>query len=94
MTRKDYSLIAEALRNSLLDYESAQPTSLMRNSVKTNLNNVFDNVASVLAADNPHFNRDHFLAVVRGHRDLNSRPARQDKDRTPEQGSPRCYDIR
>ena len=27
--------------------------------------------------DNPRFDREHFLAVVRGERDLNSRPARK-----------------
>lgn len=33
-------------------------------------------IAEALATDNPRFNREHFLAVVKGERALTSRPAR------------------
>ena len=71
MTRKDYIILAEALR------------------VQFNVNKVFANdglsrgvllaaeeIADVLHRDNSRFNRDHFLAVVRGEKDLHSHPAR------------------
>jgi hypothetical protein len=71
MTRKDYILIAEALRI---------PTSSMS---KPNYERELSGVrmaaiaiATALENDNPRFNREHFLAVVNGEKDLNSRPAR------------------
>jgi hypothetical protein len=33
-----------------------------------------EDLASALHVDNPRFDRPHFLAVVRGEKDLNSRP--------------------
>ena len=44
-------------------------------------------IADELAADNPRFDREHFLAVVRGERDLNSRPGRKHigRDATPQE---------
>ncbi len=77
MTRKDYILIAEALQISLKDWETAAPTSLMRNSPKTILINTFQNIASALANDNPRFDGNHFLAVIHGEKSLTSRPRRQ-----------------
>ena len=71
MTRKDYILLAEALR------------------VQYNVNKVFANdglsrgvlsdaeeIADALQRDNSRFNREHFLAVVRGEKELHSRPSR------------------
>ena len=34
-------------------------------------------VADTLGLDNPAFNREHFLAVIRGERDVNSQPPRR-----------------
>ena len=33
-------------------------------------------LAEMFRKDNPAFDRDHFLAVIRGERDINSRPPR------------------
>jgi len=67
MTRKDYILIAGALADwhSVLagKHESAAVEAALR-------------VANALESDNPRFNREHFLAVVRGERELQSRPPR------------------
>jgi hypothetical protein len=72
MTRKDYILLAEALRvqfhRSAL--EQNQP---MQDGV---LNAAYE-VADALQRDNSRFNREHFLAVVRGEKDLHSHPKRQ-----------------
>ena len=63
MTRKDYILIAEALRKA----HAATPIS---SALAIQL------VSDALQKDNPKFNRDHFLAVVRGNKSLTSRPSR------------------
>lgn len=68
MTRKDYILIAAALRRKPNGGFSTQEDSGFRFAVS--------NIADALASDNPRFSREHFLAVVRGEKDLNSRPAR------------------
>jgi hypothetical protein len=71
MTRKDYIVIAEALRiphNSL-----SRPTyerELSGVSIATLA------IADALEQDNPRFNKEHFLAVVRGEKPLHSRPSR------------------
>lgn len=69
MTRKDYILIAGALRieyDCVADMERESQTIL----------NVAERIARFLYDDNPRFDREHFLAVVRGEKELNSRPAR------------------
>jgi hypothetical protein len=71
MTRKDYILLAEALHKAYVT------NSGMNLSQK--LNGVGDAagfIADALEAENPRFDHAHFLAVVRGEKDLNSRPAR------------------
>jgi hypothetical protein len=95
MTRKDYILIAEALRE---EYEESRKSHLSRSEqfragMITAMERVLMSVADKLESDNPRFDAVHFRAVVRGEKDLNSHPARQDKDRTPGQGSPHCYDF-
>lgn len=74
MTRKDYILIAEALKAS-------SPVEAHRFSAYPSTpNEAFVNtlvaVTDALAKDNPRFNRDHFIAVVCGEKDLHSRPPR------------------
>lgn len=73
MTRKDYIAIAEALRyargHAMADAISPQAS----------LDGVMaaaEYIANAMQDDNPRFDRDHFLAVVRGAKDLNSRLAR------------------
>jgi hypothetical protein len=69
MTRKDYILIAEALTGTLDSYtDMERETGAILHAAEA--------IAVSLAADNPHFNRTHFLAVVRGEKELTSRPAR------------------
>lgn len=67
MTRKDYILIADGLRHA---YATAPGLEIPV------VSNVAYQVAIKLETDNPRFNREHFLAVVRGEKDLNSRPGR------------------
>lgn len=78
MTRKDYILIAETLRSQWKDAHSKhfcrseQYSEGMQNGVRA----VTYQIADALESDNPRFDREHFLAVVRGEKELNSRPAR------------------
>ena len=71
MTRKDYILIAAALRKQFdhsLDINTpTNPQAVLQ---------IADGIAYTLAKDNPRFDRDQFLAVVRGEKDVNSHPAR------------------
>jgi len=72
MTRKDYILIAEALHKAYV------VNSGINLSQKLNgIGEAAGFIADALEADNPAFNHEHFLAVVRGEKDLNSRPARK-----------------
>lgn len=80
MTRKDYILIAEALRqaaNALNGYDRYERIPLTEEG-KVQIANesgrtVTRFLADALSQDNPRFDREHFLAVVRGERELNSR---------------------
>ncbi len=56
MTRKDYVIIAGALRRALLE---SGPGACADGVVLA-----AENVADVLAADNPRFDRDKFLGEV------------------------------
>ena len=75
MTRKDYLLIAEVLRDTR-SIALAGPGF----AHKSNPDEVrgIDNIAAVMACklqdDNPRFDRAHFLAVVRGEKELTSKP--------------------
>jgi len=78
MTRKDYIVIAEALRVSLhrertLPYGNGDNRSA---EAQQAVLDVACEVADALKRDNSRFNREHFLAVVRGERELHSRPSR------------------
>lgn len=81
MTRKDYILIAEALRyarghamaeRSCYDADYRTPIEIELTGVMA----AAEYIANAMQTDNPRFSREHFLAVVRGERDLNSRPPR------------------
>lgn len=65
MTRKDYVLLAEALRIVHRRYGVG---------TKRVVEETAQEIADALAADNSRFDSDHFLAVVRGEKDLHSRP--------------------
>lgn len=74
MTRKDYILIAEALRKSLVrEVELHGPDSDSAAIVRL----VASQIAYALSTDNPRFDFEHFLAVVRGEKSLTSRPGRK-----------------
>lgn len=85
MTRKDYILIAEALRvvhnnaviNSKID-RASKPGYLegSKDGQVIGIHDAVREVADAFARDNARFNREHFMAAVRGEKDLNSRPAR------------------
>jgi hypothetical protein len=74
MTRKDYIIIAEALRvtyrREQIGEEGSQPYA--SNAVIL----AACEIADSLQRDNARFNRGHFLAVVKGEKELLSRPAR------------------
>jgi hypothetical protein len=72
MTRKDYIVIAEGLR---LAYLNAKNEMSLRDINGVGL--AADCVANALQRDNARFSREHFLAVVRGEKDLHSRPSRK-----------------
>lgn len=77
MTRKDYILIAGVLAEA---YRNAKHEANFDVNAGYKLNGIgsaAESLARGLAADNPRFDREHFLAVVRGEKDLNSRPARR-----------------
>lgn len=65
MTRKDYIAIATCLR---------QHRSISRHpeTVEESAHRLCD----VMADDNPRFDREHFMAVIRGEREIHSRPPR------------------
>jgi hypothetical protein len=71
MTRKDYIIIAGVLRHAYstcLDvHNPSNPQAVQE------MANAF---ACALAKDNSRFNREHFLAVVLGQKELLSRPSR------------------
>lgn len=80
MTRKDYILIAEALRYARGHAMAEPANTLTRNDLQAvGLRGVMasaEYIANACKNDNPRFDREHFLAVVRGERELISRPPR------------------
>lgn len=77
MTRKDYIIIASALRDVYQAEQKASETLNLHNScaVQT-VDRTANNVAIALGLDNSRFDHDHFMAVVRGEKDINSHPKR------------------
>lgn len=76
MTRKDYILIARAFNDTRRDYISGLPISDERQNKCEILGRLASYIASELHNENPRFDSDHFLAVVRGEKALTSRPPR------------------
>ena len=76
MTRKDYILIARALQDAYTADGDAFKRRGGGNHFHDGVTASADYLASVLEQDNPRFDRDHFLAVVRGEKALTSRPPR------------------
>ena len=74
MTRRDYILLARALQ---FDLQQAKEKKLRLDTAEYAIEYAAEGIAVALAGDNPRFDREHFLAVVRGEKDINSRPARQ-----------------
>lgn len=77
MTRKDYIAIASALADARAEvlgraHYSQQTIQACEDGVLR----AATFIAMRMEADNPRFDRDHFLAVVRGEKALGSRPAR------------------
>ena len=68
MTRKDYILIAEGFR-------VARSTSATDEMIR-GLDGAVEFVAVQLKRDNPRFDKQHFFAVIRGEKELLSRPSR------------------
>ena len=73
MTRKDYILIARALLVNSDKYDSVHSIGRER---KDAVLEVAQSIAAELKYESPRFNREHFLAVVRGEKGLASRPPR------------------
>lgn len=83
MTRKDYIILAEVFRveyhNSRLRQQGLVCSDGERLFADGQCNAVWNATLSMcdsLARDNSRFNRQHFLAVVRGEKQLLSRPSR------------------
>lgn len=77
MTRKDYIVLAEALR---VVHHNAKLAAKDSDNQAARLSGILEassEIADALQRDNSRFNREHFLAVVRGEKDLRSHPKRQ-----------------
>lgn len=74
MTRKDYIILAEALRVQF--HRSKASETRFSSNEDDGVYIAACEIADALQRDNGRFNREHFLAVVRGEKDLHSRPAR------------------
>ncbi len=70
MTRRDYIHLARALMQTVERYE-------MDDGRRQAVLLAARAIANECQLDNPRFNTDHFLTVVRGERDLHSHPCRK-----------------
>jgi len=86
MTRKDYIAVAQVLHDAFTDCRNTEVTAIREACKedahgwycrKIEVERIADGIAAVMAIDNPRFDREHFLAVVRGERELQSRPPRK-----------------
>lgn len=80
MTRKDYITLAEVLQVEYHvtvspSYETVGAQTVQA-IAKDTIIHLAGEMADSLQRHNARFNREHFLAVVRGEKDLNSRPGR------------------
>jgi hypothetical protein len=71
MTRKDYILLANTLR---IAHNNAAHTKCQE-AIWT-VEQLASDLCSELRRDNARFNREHFLAVVHGTKELHSHPSR------------------
>lgn len=77
MTRKDYIRIAAELRATRATYIGTPLITAEEQQIALAvLTCVESRLAATLKIDNPRFDSGHFLAVVRGEKDLESRPPR------------------
>jgi len=84
MTRKDYILIAGALRDAYQKEEMNNKYAAKGEATRTNLQALETascSIAAALQVDNGRFDPEHFLAVVHGEKTLNSRPSRRSNGR-------------
>ena len=78
MTRKDYIILAEALNITMARVELDEVNeSQQYPHAAAGVMAVAEELADALKRDNGRFDREHFLAVVRGERELQSRPPRK-----------------
>ena len=78
MTRKDYIVIASALRDAYQKEEMNNKHAVQGEPIRTSMQALevaSCSIATALGVDNHRFDRDHFLAVVRGEKSLTSRPS-------------------
>ena len=73
MTRKDYIALAEAFRYARGHAKASENPEAELTGVMAAL----EYVSNTLQDDNPRFDRIHFLEVVVGTKDLQSRPPRK-----------------
>lgn len=83
MTRKDYILIAKTLKNHAIFIDHDEDiiprtySSLLIGQRNIGVMRAAEALAYAMAEDNPRFDSEHFLSVVRGEKELNSRPTRR-----------------
>jgi len=63
MTRKDYNALAGAIRESIAIVDSLESDSA---AMVWAIERAAREIANVLAADNPRFDRDRFLTAAKG----------------------------
>ena len=73
MTRKDYILIANVLRVARNNASPATQGDLSLFAI----DQLTDDLCAELKRDNARFNREHFVAVVKGLKGLQSHPSRK-----------------
>lgn len=75
-SRQHYQVLAETLRDKR---NCLDGTDDVNGRMYETFWDTTERICGALYADNPRFSREHFLAVVRGERNLNSRPSRNGK---------------
>lgn len=69
--------VIRELRHSHEDAMRHEATDALVSHARFTIQGVARIIADALYKQNPRFDREHFLAVVRGEKELNSRPTRQ-----------------
>jgi len=82
MTRKDYIILAEALNLTLARVELDEVNEGQQYPhAMAGVMAVAEELGLALKRDNDRFDREHFLAVVRGERELQSRPPKSQAEK-------------